>query len=197
MARRTGWGDLSEAYKARLTRSAASGNLTGTPATTKARSTARTYWESGGDLRQARGHAISRLPATAREAVQRSVAGESTTADSRTLRQWRETAPSWIPESRGFMADDAAAALASLPPPDRWGPVHFQPHADGTWTMVVEGKGNAYDSSTELPDRASAQAVMSLLSGVGPDEEWDGWDEWDDWDNEEYDFDVADTDGAS
>ena len=63
--------------------------------------------------------------------------------------------------------------------------------------MTVEGKGNAYDTSIELPDRASAQAVMSLLNGVGPGEDWEGWDTWDDWDGEEYDFDVADTDGRT
>ena len=69
MARRTGWGNLSEAYKARLTRAAARGTLTGSPATTKARSTARDYWSSGGDLRRARGHTRARLPTPATEAA--------------------------------------------------------------------------------------------------------------------------------
>jgi hypothetical protein len=194
VARRTGWGDLSEPYKARLTRSAASGTLTGTPATSP-RETARTYWQGGGDLRGARGHTRSRTPAPVREATQRSVAGESTTADSATLRRWRESSsPRWVPRSRGFLADDAAAALAQLPPPSRWGDVHFQPHGGGTWTMTVEGKGTAYDTTIELPDRVSARAVMSLLGGVGPGESWEGWKEWDRWNDERYDYDVAGTD---
>jgi hypothetical protein len=102
-------------------------------------------------------------------------------------------APAWIPPSRSFLADDAAAALATLPNPSTWGEVHFQPHSDGTWSMTVEQKGNGYPETIKLPDRTSAQAVMNLLSGVLPDD-WEGFD-YDDWDDFDFDFDVADTDG--
>ena len=194
------WSELSDAYRDRLVRKAKDGSLTGSPvADNKARSAAYNYWRSGGDLRTARGHAPApTVPSPVAAASRSAVAGEGTAVDRATLRVWRETAaPRWVPPSRSFMADDAAASLAQLGPPRDWGHVHFQPHADGTWGMVTEGAGNRYGQEVTLPDRASAQAVMAMMAGLGPDGEWDGWADWDDWIDDEWDFDVADTDGAT
>jgi hypothetical protein len=196
MARRTGWGGLSDNYRNRFVRAAERGTLTGRPVPpNQARSVAYNYWRAGGDLRPARGHTPApNLPAPVERAAERSVRGQGGNIEAGILRAWRETvAPSWIPPSRSFMADDTAAALAALPNPQRWGDVHFTPQSDGTWRLAVENNRGGYSSETILPDRAGAQAVMSVLAGLGPDDEWGGWDDWDDW-IEEYDFDVADTD---
>ena len=199
MASRTGWRSLSQATRDRYTRAAERGTLTGAQVSpNRARSAAYNYWRSGGDLRAARGHAPKpATPEPVRQAAAASAAGTAGNLEAATLRVWRETlAPSWIPPSRSFLADDAAAALAELPNPKGWGNVHFTPHADGTWSMVVERKGGGYPTETILPDRTAAQAVMAVLSGLGPDDGWEGWDDYGDW-WEEHDFDVADTDGAT
>ena len=206
MARRVGWKTsvggrkpLSQATRDRYTRAAESGALTGTPVpANQARAVAYRYWSSGGDLRAARGHAPKpTTPEPVRQAAASSVAGTAGDLEAATLRVWRETlAPSWIPPSRSFLADDAAAALAELPNPKGWADVHFTPHADGTWSMTVERQGGGYPAEITLPDRTAAQAVMAVLSGLGPDEDWEGWDDFGDW-WDEHDFDVADTDGAT
>jgi hypothetical protein len=196
-ARRTGWkSTLSEATRDRYTRAAESGRLTGSPVpANRARSVAYRYWSSGGDLRAARGHTPKpQTPEPVAAAAGRMLSGRSEAGDSATLRVWREAlAPDWLPPSRGFLADDAAAILAQAPRPDVWGQVTFQPHSDGTWGMFIERRDSGYPVQLELPDRASALAVMNLHRGLGPGVDWDGWEYWAEW-ADDYDFDVADTD---
>jgi hypothetical protein len=159
MARRTGWSKLSAGYRKRLT----GAGIT------------RQTWEQGGDLRRARGkQTTSSSGAGVADATTRAVTGHGTEADRALLRTWRETvAPSWLP-SRDLMADDTAAALASLGNPDRWASVYFTPSADGPWRMTVTYKNaNQYPRSVEIPGTDDARDVLDLLYLDFYDEELD------------------------
>ena len=142
--RRTGWSKLSKPYRARLERQGIT----------------RSYWESGGDLRVARGHKPKR-PSTAApfEATMRMVSGAGTEADQQRLAQFR--GPAWLPESLSY---DVRAALSQLRGnPSTWAAVRFVPAPDGEpWGMVVTPKG-----SPRRPDGSSAYDQVILIPGGG------------------------------
>ncbi len=190
--RRKGWGKRSASYRARLIGAGRSGKLSGSPMPP---GETRAYWERGGDLRAGRSHAPSYATAAPADATARVLAGEGTDADRRHLSTWRSLAPGWVPRSRTFMADDVAAALSSLPPPDRWAHFDLYWQNDGSWRMVVQMKNpRAYDREIVLPDYTAAKNVMDMASLVAPNMKIPDPGVWDQYVEEGRDFDVYGSD---
>ena len=166
--RRVGWSKLKKATRDRYLGAGVS----------------REQWESGVDLRTARGH-VPKAPSTAApsEATLAAIQGQATEATDRALIAWQEgTAPSWIPKEMRF---DVAAALSQLPNPSRWKEVAFIPRAGGEpWTMIVTPK-NGYPISIEIPGGGAvgsgARDVLDLLTdpkSSGADMRfWKSWSE--------------------
>jgi hypothetical protein len=123
--RRTGWTRLTKDYRRRL----------------EGRGISRQDWESGADLRAARGHA-PRPPRGAAdyEITMRYLTDVQSRADAvqRTLREFNTAArrPGWIP---GGLSDDIVAALSQLRgTPSRWAAVRFVPAPNlEPWAMIV------------------------------------------------------------
>ena len=160
-----------------------------TPAETRA------YWQRGGDLRAGRSHTPRNVTAAPEGPTRRVLAGEGTDKDRRALSTWRTLAPSWVPRSRTFMADDTAAVLSRLPPPDRWAHFSLYWQADGSWRMVVEMKNpRAYDREIVLPDYTAAKNVMDMAAFVTPNMKIPDASGWDQYVEEGRDFDVYGSD---
>ena len=176
MAGRSGWSRLTPAYRGRLER----------------RGISRGAWESGADLRVARGHTPQRPRGAAPEPVTRAAVagGRLDDAQQRILRAFR--GPGWIPEGT---SDDVRAALSQLRgQPSSWAGVRFVPAPRGEpWAMVVTPKGavrrpdgtSAYDQVVLIPGGGgpgtAAREVLDLFThpeagGVPPkDPRWRGW----------------------
>ena len=162
--RRVGFSKLSASYRRRIERTVG-----------------REAWESGVDLRAARGKKPKPPPTAAPvEVTRRVVAGEGTPEDIRTLGAFQR--PGWIPRS---MREDVAASLSFLPNPSRWKNVELQARPNGEpWTMIVTPK-TGYPISIEIPGGGAvgtgARDVLDLLTdpkSSGADMRfWKGWTE--------------------
>jgi hypothetical protein len=122
---RSGWTRLTTDYRRRLER----------------RGITRAAWESGADLRSARGHApTAPRGAAGYELTMRYLTGvESRTDDAqRRLRTYNQRGrrPGWIPDG---LSDDVVAALSQLRgTPADWSGVQLVPAPNGEpWAMVV------------------------------------------------------------
>lgn len=154
--KRSGWSKLSPEYRKRLERSGVN----------------RKTWESGADLRTARGHkeANGLKPVTNRqkELTQRAVNTDLTPRELKELERVI-TRPAWIPKD---VRTEVAAALAQLPDPKTWKDVQITPRDDGkAWTMVVFRKRGKYPLVIEIPGGGGAvgeapREVIDLLTDL-------------------------------
>ena len=159
---RRAFDDLSPAYRRRLL---------GAGITKKS-------YESGTDLRKARGHGFkaprSAAPEAAREKL---ILGSAAPSDRREIATWRKsrTFPSWLPRDPADMDDETASILSTIyPPPDRvdalgrrngWREVELLYLEDGRVRVKIQPvRGNAFE--VILPDRDSASQLASLLSNL-------------------------------
>ena len=155
-AKRSGWSNLTPAYRKRLERSGVT----------------RKVWESGADLRKARGHAkdSGTVPITNK---QKELTFKAVNADL-TPRQLKEleriiTRPKWIGTE---VRTEVAAALAQLPDPKTWKGVEIIPRNDGkAWTMRVLKKRSKYPIEIEIPGGGGAvgeapREVIDLITDL-------------------------------
>lgn len=134
------WNDLSEAYRARLTRTGIT----------------REGYLAGDSLMAARGHTPAPPPTAAPAGpTLRETIGEGGPEDLSILERWSR--PSWIPSD---MSPPTAAALSQLDvPPSKWGHVHFTPRGDEQpWDMTVTVKGSdeAHARTIQIPGGGGA-----------------------------------------
>ena len=171
MARaRSGWDDLSDAYRQRLFDRGESGELTGRAMVGErdvVREEVRRYWEGGGRL----GVLEYERPSTAapREATEREsvgLGGPSTWAE---LERWRDRSPSaggapaWIPNDHSVISNDVAAILSQIDvPPSEWGRVQVTFGGTGEALMTVTDR-DGRDQSVILPDGQAVGEVGRLL----------------------------------
>lgn len=173
--RRHGWSKLSAAYRKRLTGAGID----------------RAAWESGADLRTARGKRPEPPSyAAPTEAVERYTHGRGTNADEAALRAWREAggSPGWLP-GEWWLSTDVAGALSQLRPPSTWEHVDFYPASGEPWRMVVH-YGHGYPDVIDIPAE-SAREVLGLLSNP-EDYDMDDPDEWERWDSADFDVHASD-----
>jgi hypothetical protein len=159
------WDQLSADYRKRLLGAGRTGSLTGTAGLSEAE--VRRYYESGGDLRKARGHGFQEPSSAAPEQARtRLIAGTDTAKDRAQLRRWRERqAPSWIPKDQADISDRVAAILSTIaPPPSKWKQVKVSFLSNGKATLEIQPKGNGYPFQLELPDHEAARQVLGLIS---------------------------------
>lgn len=160
---RRDWNALSDAYRKRLVGAGVT----------------REQYESGADLRKARGHGFkaptpSGFPDESRKRV---IDGASTVEDRRNMAAYRKSRsfPSWIPDDPAVLDDQVAAILSTIRPAPNatdargrragWRDVQFMFNTDGTVTMTVTPiRGYPFD--VQLPDRDAAAQVMSILRGL-------------------------------
>lgn len=145
--RRVGWRKLSASYRGRLERQGVS----------------RSAWESGADLRSARGKKPPTPSyAAPAEPTHRYVGGYGTDADRRALALWRATlAPGWLP-SPLWMSDDTAAALSRLRAgPQQWRRIDLYPHDGDPWELVVQFR-RGYAQTIEIPNESASEVLMLL-----------------------------------
>lgn len=126
--RRSGWSRLSPAYRKRL----------------QGAGVDRKTWESGVDLRQARGHRPAR--AVPRQATPEQVS------------QWYPTRPQW---ERG-LPEDLAAPMSVLRPPSQWTYAEPIPYVGDTWQFRVEYKDGTHQI-VDIP-HAAAGDLMDWLN---------------------------------
>ena len=127
----------------------------------------RAQYESGADLRKARGHGFKSPANAAPESLRESATkGISTQKNRRDLERWRKnTAPAWIPKDVAEMDNATAAILSTISPgPNRWHSVEMVYQSDGTVDMIVTPKGNGYPFKVTLPDSDSAAQAAGMIS---------------------------------
>lgn len=148
-SRRVGWNKLSAAMRKRYIGAGVS----------------RQAWESGTDLRAARGHTPARPEGSAPLApVLDFIAGKGTDTDARKLATWRrDFAPPWLPD-RAWMADDTAGALSMLKAPNTWAAVDFTPRVDEPWTMTVTYR-RGYAAEILIPV-GSHKEILQMLTDI-------------------------------
>jgi len=139
--KRSGWSNLSPDYRKRLERSGVS----------------RINWESGADLRKARGHAtdtgLKTVTKRQEELTKRAVNTDLTPRELKELER-TITRPKWIGNEP---RTEVAAALAQLPDPKTWRNVEIVPRDDGkAWTMRVFRKRGKYPIEIEIPGGGGA-----------------------------------------
>ena len=166
MARRVGWENLSPYQQHRYEAAGESGKLTGEPFLTPAR--VREYYESGGDLGRARGHARPRPSwAAPKDATARAKINLNTAADMKALRRWRRSAaaPRWLPKSSSTLRDDLAAILAEVDvAPNRWRKVEVRQTTSGRYSLRIYVSRREYEFVTILPDWDAVSQLGSLLN---------------------------------
>ena len=167
MARKSRFEDLSSAQQNRYLGAGRTGSLTGTPGLSRAEVIA--YYEGGGYLGAARGHATPERKQALRQkapqaATERMMAGFDTADDYKDLQRWRlSNAPAWIPRADAVMGLDTAAALSQIGAgPKQWREVDFDFLADGRVRMNVTTRGGSR-SSVMLRNREAASEVGQLM----------------------------------
>ncbi len=165
MARRSGWENLSPYQQHRYLAAGESGKLTGEPFLSPGR--VREYYEQGGDLSRARGHARHRpLWAAPKDATTRARVNLNTTEDMKALRKWRRHgAPPWLPKSSETLRDDLAAILSEIDVgPTRWRKVEVRPTVSGRYALRIYVSRREYEFVTTLPDWDAVSQLGSLLN---------------------------------
>ena len=139
----------------------------------------REQYESGADLRKARGKGFkaptpSGFPEDSRQRV---IDGQSNAEDRRNVKAWRQSRsyPSWLPRDPADLDDQTAVILSTIRPypnaTDRagrragWRNVEFTHNADGTVTMTVTPI-RGYPFTVTLPDNDAAAQVQSILRNL-------------------------------
>ena len=154
--KRSGWSNLSPSYRKRLERSGVT----------------RKSWESGADLRKARGHAAqSGLKQTTKKQAALTKRGVETDLTPRELKELQKitTRPKWIHKE---IRTEVAASLSVLPDPKTWESVELIPRTDGqAWTMQVFRKRGKYPLEIEIPGGGGAvgeapREVIDLLTDL-------------------------------
>lgn len=168
---RSGWGDLSDAYRERLIDRGESGELTGREMVGDrdvVEQEVRRYWEGGGELG---GGAEYERPATAapREATERESVGLGDQQTWAELERWRDRSPSaggapaWIPNDHSVISTDVAAQLSQIDvPPSEWSHVQITFGTGGEALMTVTDN-DGRDQSVILPDSQAVSEVGRLL----------------------------------
>ncbi len=200
MAKRRKWSDLGTQQQRRYLAAGRTGSLSGTPGLSPVQ--VRRYYESGSDLRRARGvHQEELRPSYAApiDLSDRLSIGMGTTEDTRFLSEWRRSAaPEWLPRSRAVMGDDTAAILSQIGfHPRNWRHVEVrqEPGTD-LWRMTVTPKVG-YPRTVLLPDRESVGEVGRLLNAnsrremsQNPAEQSRMDREWNDAEGDSWEIDV-------
>ncbi len=126
----------------------------------------RDYYNRGGLLKTARGHATRERPVriqAPREPLARLNAGRATSEDRRVLEDWQKNqAPAYL-RSESLWGVDTAAALARVPlNPANWARVDMYTRRDGTVAVYITSrKGRQY--STTLPDVTSGLELRDYV----------------------------------
>jgi len=136
----------------------------------------KAQYESGADLRKARGHGFEGPKVGVDETIQNRIAdGNATAKDRQAFGKARRSRsfPSWIPDDPADVDDQTAALLATIyPPPDKldkrgrrsgWKSVTFTYLESGEVRMTVKPI-HGYPFDVMLPDRDSASQVLSVIS---------------------------------
>ena len=122
MAKARNWNSLTPAYKKRLERSGLN----------------KSKYESGADLRAARGHAprgSQILDKEQKALLDRAIRAEATPQEINRLEKIL-LRPSWLPNSVK-VRPEVLGALSKLPNPKNWKHVYIVPAESGPWTMTV------------------------------------------------------------
>ncbi len=142
MAKSRNWNALTPAYKKRLERS----GLT------------KSKYESGADLRAARGHAPRGSQTLDREQkalLNRAIRAEATPQEINRLEKIL-LRPAWLPKSVE-VRPEVLGALSKLPNPKNWKHVYIVPSERGPWTMTVYTKRGLYPNTIEIPGGGGAE----------------------------------------
>ena len=142
MAKTRNWNSLTPAYRKRLERS----GLT------------KSKYESGADLRAARGHAprgSQNLDRDQLALLNRAIRAEATPQEINRLEKIL-LRPSWLPNSVK-VRPEVLGALNKLPNPKNWKHVYITPAEKGPWTMTVFTKRGIYPNTIEIPGGGGAE----------------------------------------
>ena len=142
MAKARNWNSLTPSYKKRLERS----GLT------------KSKYESGADLRAARGHALrgsQTLDKEQKALLDRAIRADATPQEINRLEKVL-LRPSWLPNSVK-VRPEVLGALSKLPNPKNWKHVYIVPAESGPWTMTVYTKRGLYPNTIEIPGGGGAQ----------------------------------------
>ena len=142
MAKARNWNSLTPAYKKRLERS----GLT------------KSKYESGADLRAARGHALrgsQTLDKEQKALLDRAIRADATPQEINRLEKVL-LRPSWLPNSVK-VRPEVLGALSKLPNPKNWKHVYIVPAESGPWTMTVYTKRGLYPNTIEIPGGGGAK----------------------------------------
>lgn len=157
MPKARSWNNLTPAYRNRLER----GGLS------------KSSYESGADLRKARGHAPKGFQTLNRDELallNKAVRADATPQEIKKLEQFL-TRPSWIPKS-SEVRPEVYGALGKLPHPRTWKHVYIVPTARGPWEMTVYTKRGRYPNTIEIPGGGGAvgeapREVIDLVKQLG------------------------------
>ena len=142
MAKARNWNSLTPAYKKRLERSGLN----------------KSKYESGADLRAARGHAprgSQILDKEQKALLDRAIRAEATPQEINRLEKIL-LRPSWLPNSVK-VRPEVLGALSKLPNPKNWKHVYIVPAESGPWTMTVYTKRGLYPNTIEIPGGGGAK----------------------------------------
>ena len=142
MPKSRNWNSLTPDYRKRLERN----GLT------------KSKYESGADLRAARGHAIrgsQKLDREQASLLNRAIRAEATPQEINRLEKIL-LRPSWLPNSVK-VRPEVLGALSKLPNPKNWKHVYIVPAASGVWTMTVYTKRGLYPNTIEIPGGGGAE----------------------------------------
>ena len=174
MATRSGWDDLTPAYRSRLIGAGRSGKLTGRPIPgdpAVVEHATRTYWESGGTLRRGLGRQVAPTYAAPAEATARESVGLGDAGTYAELERWRARPPSrggppaWLPKDPEQLGTDVAAILSQIDVhPRYWRSVELA-FVSGGEVVVTITPGGRYRKPRviTLPDATAVEQFGRLI----------------------------------
>ena len=142
MTKARNWNSLTPAYRKRLERSGLS----------------KAKYESGADLRAARGHAPRGSQSLDRDQMSllnRAIRAEATPQEINRLEKIL-LRPKWLP-SDVKVRPEVLGALNKLPDAKNWKHVYIVPAEKGVWTMTVYTKRGLYPTTIEIPGGGGAE----------------------------------------
>ena len=186
MAKARNWNSLTPAYKKRLERSGLN----------------KSKYESGADLRAARGHAprgSQILDKEQKALLDRAIRAEATPQEINRLEKIL-LRPSWLPNSVK-VRPEVLGALSKLPNPKNWKHVYIVPAESGPWTMTVYTKRGLYPNTIEIPGGGGAQGeapreVIDAIKAISKKLEIDYTDQVNPSSKDEF-WSVMDTDAKT